>query len=123
MTPEAKVKHRIKEVLKSYGCYFFMPPANGYGQSGRFDICCSYFGHFIGIEVKSDAGKHPTALQTKNALQARDSGASVLLLHATNLEDLVILLEDVKHHEGKGHTRACVWPLNSSETSVQCAKV
>ena len=118
MTPEAKVKAKVKEILKTYGCYFFMPPANGYGQSGRFDICCSYFGHFIGIEVKADTNKRPTALQTKNALQARDSGASVLLLHATNLEDLVTLLEDIKHHEGEGHTRAYIWSLNRSETGV-----
>lgn len=113
MTPESAVKKKIREMLDAYGCYFFMPPANGYGQSGRFDIACSYFGHFIGIEVKADKSKKPTALQTKNAMLAKVSGASVLLIHSSNLDELKNLLEDISYHAGKGHTRAYIWPTNS----------
>lgn len=113
MTPEAAVKKRIKKILEEVGCYFFMPPANGYGQSGRFDICCSYYGHFIGIEVKADAKKKPTALQTKNAKQAHAAGATVLLLHNENLNCLIQLLQSIKDSNGQGFNRVYIWPTDS----------
>lgn len=112
MTPEAKVKAKIKKTLEELGCYYFMPPANGYGQSGRFDICCSYYGHFIGIEVKADAKKKPTALQTRNASQCAATGASVLLLHNENLTHLVQLLQSIKDSNGQGFNRVYIWPTD-----------
>lgn len=111
-TPEGRVKARIKKILEELGCYYFMPPANGYGHSGRFDICCSYYGHFIGIEVKADAKKKPTALQTRNASQCAASGGSVLLLHNENLTCLVHLLRNIKDTNGQGFSRAHIWPTD-----------
>lgn len=108
-TPEKKVKEQIKHILEEAGCYYFMPPANGYGQSGRFDIVCSYFGHFIGIEVKADATKKPTALQTRNAKLAYSAGSSVLLIHEGNTDVLQQTLEGIKQH-GDGYNRVRVWP-------------
>ena len=113
MTPEAKVKSRIKLILEEAGCYYFMPPANGYGHSGRFDIVCSYFGHFIGIEVKADAKKKPTALQTRNAKLAHNAGASVLLIHEGNIDVLQQTLGSIKQH-GDGYNRVRVWPVDSA---------
>ena len=34
MTPEGKVKKKIKEVLDEYGVYYFMPVQHGYGPRG-----------------------------------------------------------------------------------------
>jgi hypothetical protein len=108
-TPEGLVKDKITKVLKEYGVYYFYPPANGYGQSGRFDICCSYRGHFIGIEVKADIKKRPTALQTKNAEAAANSGASVFLIHKDNITELIIFLEGMKTNATERYSRTHIW--------------
>lgn len=115
MTPEGKAKAKTKSILQSYlNLYFFFPPANGYGQSGRFDIVCSYYGHFIGIEVKATADKTPTTLQTKNANAAWDSGGSVLLLHIENIEKLSSLLDEIRNSNGKRFNRRYVWKIDGT---------
>ena len=116
-TPEGLVKEKITKLLKEYEVYYFFPPANGYGRSGGFDICCSYKGHFIGIEVKANKLKKPTALQTKNAeLAFTIGGASSLLIHNGNLYELENLIIKIR---GGGNARiegVQVWPINSNRT-------
>ena len=65
MTPEAKVKKKVVQLLKQYKAYFFYPVTGGYGRSGVPDIIVCYKGRFIGIECKAGNNK-PTALQEKN---------------------------------------------------------
>ena len=65
MTPEAKVKKKVVQLLKQYKAYFFYPVTGGYGHSGVPDIIVCYKGRFIGIECKAGNNK-PTALQEKN---------------------------------------------------------
>ena len=38
MTPEAKVKKKVTEILKQFGAYYFYPVTGGYGMSGIPDI-------------------------------------------------------------------------------------
>ena len=64
-TPEAKVKTRVKAILKNLGAYYVMSVTSGYGNSGAPDFLVCIRGKFIGIECKS-GNKKPTALQLKN---------------------------------------------------------
>ncbi len=92
MTPEAKVKKKVKEILKEYGVYNFMPATHGYGSSGVPDIVACFEGRFIGIECKAKLNK-PTQLQIKNLLDIQSAGGIALVINETNIEDLVECLE------------------------------
>ena len=51
MKNEGDVKKAVKKVLdKTDNCYYFMPPANGYGRSGIPDFIGQVNGYFFGIE-------------------------------------------------------------------------
>lgn len=61
MTPEGAVKGAIKELLKLYGAYYFMPVQYGYGAAAVDFLIC-HRGRFGAIEAKAP-GKKPTARQ------------------------------------------------------------
>ena len=61
MTPEGKVKEKVKAFLKERGAWFFMPVPTGYGTTTVDFIGC-YKGQFFAIETKAP-GKTPTARQ------------------------------------------------------------
>lgn len=61
ITPEGKVKAKVKEILKQYGCYQYWPVSNGMGAPALDCIgCCK--GRFFSIECKAP-GKSPTIRQ------------------------------------------------------------
>lgn len=65
MTPEAKVKKKVRDTLGTIpNCWFFMPPANGYGRAGIPDFVGCYRGFFFAIECKAGDNKL-TALQER----------------------------------------------------------
>ena len=55
MTPEGRVKKKIKEYLVTTGAWYYMPVSNGMGRVGCPDILVCYKGHFLAFEVKSPA--------------------------------------------------------------------
>lgn len=59
---EADVKAEIKKLLNKHKWYWWMTPANGYGQSGISDFCAIRDGVFLAIEAKFGTNK-PTAMQ------------------------------------------------------------
>lgn len=61
MTPEALIKKKIREDLKSRGAYVFSPVQMGLGIA-TVDILACLKGQFIAVEVKVP-GKAPTARQ------------------------------------------------------------
>jgi hypothetical protein len=71
LTPEGKVKQKVKTILKARGIWFFMPQNVGMGSSGVPDfICCvpltahSTAGKFLAIETKAPGKRrNTTALQ------------------------------------------------------------
>ena len=73
MTPEAKVKDKIKKILKEHGVYYAMPMGTGYGNAGVPDFLCCVHGKFLAIEAKAGSGK-TTALQDKNLSAIHDCG-------------------------------------------------
>ena len=85
MTPEAKVKQKVKQILKKHGVYFFNPVTGGYGSSGVPDIVGCYQGRFIGIETKAGKGK-PTALQDKNLMDIVNSGGISVIVNEKGIE-------------------------------------
>ena len=83
-TPEAKVKAKIKAILKAHNVYYAMPIGTGYGNSGVPDFLCCVNGKFLAIEAKAGKGK-VTALQHKTLRAIHDAGGITLVLNEENL--------------------------------------
>ena len=87
MTPESKVKARVKKILAELGAYYAMPVTGGFGNSGVPDFLICIKGKFYGIECKANGGK-PTALQLKHLDDIRKAGGIALVIDETNVETL-----------------------------------
>lgn len=94
MTPEAKVKKKVVDVLKKYGAYYFFPATGGYGRSGVPDIVSCYRGVFIAIECKAGSNK-PTPLQEAEMDKIKKAQGFVLVVNETNIVDVDVLLKDI----------------------------
>lgn len=92
MTPEAKVKKKVKDILAKHGVYYFMPATHGYGSSGVPDIVACMQGRFVGIECKANGGR-ATALQMKNLMQITDNKGISLLVDETGIGVFEMLME------------------------------
>ena len=95
MTPEAKVKAKVKRILAELGAYYAMPVTGGYGNSGVPDFLVCLRGRFYAIECKANGGK-TTALQEKHLADIRDAGGVSLVVHEANVENLRKELENVR---------------------------
>ncbi len=84
-TPEAKVKEKIKKILKAHGAYFAMPMGTGYGNSGVPDFLCCVDGKFLAIEAKAGKGV-PTALQEKNMRDIKAAGGITVVINEDDLD-------------------------------------
>ncbi len=87
MTPEGRVKKKVKEILDDLGAYYTMPVTGGYGGSGAPDFIICIAGLFYGIECKANGGK-PTALQLKHHDDIRKAGGIAVVIDETNVENL-----------------------------------
>jgi Holliday junction resolvase len=94
MTPEAKVKKKVVDVLKKGGAYYFFPATGGYGRSGVPDVIGCYRGVFFAIECKAGTNK-PTALQEVEMNKIREANGQVLVVNEDNISDVTILLRDI----------------------------
>jgi hypothetical protein len=86
-TKEAKVKAKIKAILKAHNIYYAMPIGTGYGNSGIPDFLCCVKGRFLAIEAKAGTGV-TTALQDKNLKLIRESGGVTAVIRETNIAEL-----------------------------------
>ena len=94
MTPEAKVKKKVKQILDDLNCYHFSPQTGGYGKSGVPDIIACYNGLFIAIECK--AGKNTlTALQKYNMDLIRQANGLAIVVNEGNIEELLAQLKEI----------------------------
>lgn len=89
-TPEAKVKAKIKTILKAHNVYYAMPMGTGYGNSGVPDFLCCVNGKFVAIEAKAGKGQ-ATALQLKNLGDIDKAGGYPMIIR----EDNMLYLENV----------------------------
>lgn len=78
MTPEGKVKAKVKRLLQKYGCYQFWPVQTGYGSPTLDCIGCSN-GFFFGIETKAP-GKRPTPRQRLTIDDMRAAEGAVFVI-------------------------------------------
>jgi hypothetical protein len=88
-TPEAKVKAKIKAILKEHNTYFAMPIGTGLGNSGVPDFLVCHNGYFLGIEAKAGRGV-PTALQEKNLREIDKAGGWTLVINEESLENKIL---------------------------------
>jgi Holliday junction resolvase len=95
MTPEAKVKKKVKKILDDLGAYHFSPMMDGYGRSGVPDIIACYKGKFIGIECKSGDNK-PTLLQLRNIEDIKRNQGLAIVINEDNIESLLALVKEIQ---------------------------
>jgi len=95
MTPEAKVKKKVVNVLKNYGAYYFYPVTGGFGRSGIPDIVACYLGRFIAIECKAGSNK-PTALQEAELEKIKKAGGISMVVNEENIYDVTDALQELK---------------------------
>lgn len=96
-TPEAKVKAKIKKILKDHGVYYAMPIGTGYGNSGVPDFLCCVNGMFLAIEAKAGKGT-TTALQDKHLREIAAAGGQQWVINETNLD---VLEDTIKFMQGQ----------------------
>lgn len=96
-TPEAKVKAKIKTILKAHGAYYAMPIGTGYGNSGVPDFLVCLGGEFLAIEAKAGKNK-PTALQEKHMREIEAAGGRALVVtdDPITIEVLEAVLRNMK---------------------------
>jgi len=92
LTPEAKVKARVRKILDEMGIYHFMPPANGFGRAGIPDIVGCYAGRFVAFECKAGKGK-TTALQDRELENIRKAKGLAFVINEENVEQIKELLQ------------------------------
>ena len=80
-TPESAVKRKVDRMLSQLGVWFFSPQAGPHGRAGIPDRIVCARGHFVGIEVKADATKHPTRLQKSCMAQIEVSGGKCFVVY------------------------------------------
>jgi len=84
MTPEAKVKKKVVDILKAAGAYYFFPATGGFGRSGVPDVIVCLKGQFIGLECKAGNNK-PTALQERELQRILDAGGRSFVINESNI--------------------------------------
>jgi hypothetical protein len=96
MTPEAKVKEKIKKILLTHDIWYAMPHGAGYGNAGIPDFLCCHKGKFIAIEAKAGKGK-ATALQLKNLKEIVNAGGRSIIVNEDSLPILNTLIEELSN--------------------------
>jgi hypothetical protein len=84
MTPEGRVKNKVKAVLKKYGVWYHMPVPTGYEPKSIDFLCCAR-GHFFGIETKAP-GKKPTDRQDRVLADIRAAGGWTFVIDGDTAE-------------------------------------
>jgi hypothetical protein len=92
MTPEGKIKAKVKRALNSLSrCYSFMPVQMGMGAA-TLDYLCCINGHFVAIETKAP-GKYLTPRQQLTSDTIKAAGGEVFVVYDNNsLEEMIYLI-------------------------------
>lgn len=106
MTPEGRVKAKVKRALATLpACYRFMPVQTGFG-SQTLDYLCCIWGRFVAIETKAP-GKDLTPMQRSTKADIEAAGGIVLVVWdedtlATAMK--IILALEFDNGSGRGPT-------------------
>lgn len=86
MKNEGDVKKIVREVLKKTDkCYWFMPPANGFGRAGIPDFVGWVNGRAFAVETKFGKGT-TTPNQNREIAAAMGAGAQVWIVRETSID-------------------------------------
>lgn len=91
MTPEAKVKAKVRKLLDELHIYYFFPATHGYGRSGVPDIIGCFMGLFVAIECKAGKGQL-TGLQELELTKIKAAGGFTFVAREDNIDELKGLL-------------------------------
>lgn len=81
MTPEGRVKKRVKEWLKDHGIFYYMPVSNGMGAVGVPDFLCCFEGRFLAIETKAPGKRgNLTPNQEQRIKEIHAAGGAALVV-------------------------------------------
>lgn len=90
MKNEGDVKKIVKKTLADTDrCWWFMPPANGYGRAGIPDFVGWVNGMPFAVETKFGKGV-TTANQNREINDATHAGGEVWIVRETNVDQWVI---------------------------------
>jgi len=84
-TKEADVKAEVKKLLGKHGWFFWMPPMNGYGQTGVSDFNALRAGVFLAIETKFGSNK-PSPMQKGYLQSITAEGGFGFVVNEKNLD-------------------------------------
>ena len=87
MTPEGKVKAKVKKLLTTHGAYFHMPVQNGMGKPSLDFVGC-HRGCFYAVETKA-GNKRMTPRQETTADEMRLAQGVVFLINEVEGIDLL----------------------------------
>ena len=94
MTPEGKVKAKVKVLLKKYNAYWHCPVQNGMGSPSLDFICCIR-GKYFAIETKA-GNKKPTPRQETTISEIQKAGGRAFVVNEeTGMENLELWLQEV----------------------------
>lgn len=91
MTPEGRVKARIKAYLKTTDAWWYMPVQNGMGVIGIPDFIMCFQGRFVGIECKAP-GKERTVTENQRRQLDGIAAAQGCVAVVTDVEQVKTLL-------------------------------
>jgi hypothetical protein len=92
MTPEGKVKAKVREIFKEFGTAYTHIPASQFGKAGVGDYICCVKGIYLEVEAKAGKGKQ-TLLQRLRANEVEEAGGFYVVINEDNLVMLKALLE------------------------------
>lgn len=98
MAAEKNFENRIKDFLKSKGCWFIKywsgssSKGKTFTKEGIPDILCCCRGRFVAIEVKAANGK-PKPLQIWNLKKIDEAGGYAVLLYPDQWETFKTMIE------------------------------
>ena len=84
---EEHVKADVKELLKKYGIWYFMPIGGAFATVGIPDFIACVNGQLWGIETKFGSNK-PTPLQERQLAKIAEAGGRAFVITEKNLQEL-----------------------------------
>jgi pantoate kinase len=91
MTPEGRVKAKVKAYLKERGIWFTMPAGTGFGASGVPDFLCCAAGRLVAVETKAPGKRNNTTTMQKAQIAAINAagGTAVVIDDVSQLEGVL----------------------------------
>lgn len=95
MTPEGRVKEKVKKILKDQDIFYWMPVMGmQFGTTGASDFICVVRGRIVCIETKATRKNRPTMNQFTFGERVQKAGGVWWVIHDENVVELPMLLRD-----------------------------